>query len=115
MPRFQRPCLKCGSITHAGESYCPTHLAEVTQARERKRTQDPSRRIKKKLLYNNPDYRKARQTIVEHVRQYGADCHLCKQPINPYGPIDVDHLIPGSVSSPLAPTHPRCNRSRGNR
>lgn len=115
MPKFARPCLKCSRATTPGESHCPTHLAEITQARERKRSEDPARRAKKKLLYSNPDYRRARDAIREHVRQYGADCHICKQPINPYGPIDVDHLVAGAIGSPLAPTHPRCNRSRGNR
>lgn len=114
MPRFPRPCLKCSNITEAGQTYCPTHLAEVSQARERKRTQDPARRMKKKLLYNN-DYRKARQAILQHVRQYGETCHICKQPINPLEPIDIDHVLPGLVNSPLLPTHRRCNRSRGNR
>ena len=114
MPRFSRPCLKCNQITKPGETYCPTHLAEVTQARERKRTQDPARRMKKKLLYNN-DYRKARELILQHVRQYGAICHICKLTINPLEPIDIDHVQPGLVSSQLLPTHRRCNRSRGNR
>lgn len=114
MPRFPRPCLKCSRITQAGETYCPIHLAEVSQARERKRSQDPARKAKKKLLYNS-DYRKARELIVEQVRQYGATCHICNQPINPFAQIDIDHLIPGLVNSPLLPTHPTCNRGRGNR
>jgi len=114
MPSFPRPCLKCGKITAKGETYCDTHLGEIRQARERKRTQDPSRKIKKKLLYNS-DYRKARETIVKHVRQYGYTCHICTLPIQPTEAIDIDHIQPGNPASQLLPTHPKCNRSRGNR
>ena len=114
MPSFSRPCLVCSSITAKGETYCPKHLAEIKQARELKRSQDPARQMKKKLLYNS-DYRKARTAILQHVRLYGATCHLCKKPIGTSEPIDIDHVQPGVITSDLAPTHRYCNRSRGNR
>lgn len=114
MPRFARPCLKCSSITAKGESYCPIHLAEIMQAREAKRSQDPARQLKKKLLYNS-EYRKLRSEIVAHVRQFGATCHICGKAIAANQAIDIDHLQPGIISSDLAPTHRFCNRSRGNR
>ena len=114
MPKFARPCLKCGGISKNGGSYCPTHQAEIDTAREAKRSQDPRRKEKKRLLYN-ADYRKAREAITAHVRQYGATCHICKKQIDPHQAIDIDHLAPGVVNSELAPTHRYCNRSRGNR
>jgi hypothetical protein len=114
MPKFSRPCLTCGGISKRGESYCPTHLAQLLQARELKRTLDPARREKKKLLYN-AGYRKAREEIVAYVRQYGYTCHLCNKPIEKNSEIDIDHLAPGNPASALLPTHRYCNRSRGNR
>jgi hypothetical protein len=114
LPRFARPCLKCGGVSKTGGSYCPAHTLEVAQAREAKRSQDPRRKEKKKQLYNS-DYRKAREQIVAYVREYGATCYLCNKPINASDYIDIDHLAPGNPFSQLAPTHRACNRSRGNK
>lgn len=44
-------------------------------------------------------------------------CYICLEPLDD-GPVDMDHVVPksyGGIDGPKLPTHPRCNRSRGNR
>lgn len=114
MPKFRRPCLKCGGTTSPGGTYCATHERELEQARNLKRDSDPKRKEKKKILYNS-DYQKKRREIVEWVRANGFVCYLCKQNIEPTHEIDIDHVEAGNPDSQLLPTHRTCNRSRGNR
>lgn len=114
MPKFSRPCLKCGGTTSPGGTYCATHTRELEQARNLKRDSDPERKQKKKILYGT-DYQKKRREIVTYVRQYGFVCYLCKKPIESGQDIDIDHVEAGNPDSQLLPTHRLCNRSRGNR
>ena len=114
MPKFRRPCLKCGGTTSPGGTYCDTHERELGQARNLQRDNDPKRKEKKKLLYNS-DYQKARREIVAYVRANGFICYLCNKPIELTQDIDIDHVEPANPNSQLLPTHRTCNRSRGNR
>jgi len=112
--KFRRPCLRCGDPTEIGQTYCPTHSKELSQAKEIERSQDPERKAKKAALYNR-DYRRKRKEIIEYVRAYGFMCYLCKKEIQIDQDIDIDHVTPGNPNSQLLPTHRLCNRSRGNR
>ena len=114
MPKFSRPCLKCGGTTLPGQTYCEMHRREVAAARNLVRDSDPNRKAKKKILYNS-DYQKKRREIVQYVREYGFVCYLCKKNIEPTQDIDIDHVEAGNPQSQLLPTHRTCNRSRGNR
>ena len=105
--KFKKPCLICGALSY--ENRCPTHLAQY-QARRAERYNTAERKEKKRILYGG-DYKKRRQGAI----QATSVCYLCKKIIEPTQAVDVDHVIAGDPTSPLLPTHARCNRSRGNR
>lgn len=108
--RFPRPCLKCQQLHSDKGDYCQGCRSAYEQERERRRSQDPIRQVKKKLLYSSA-YKAARAII----KANATHCHICKEPFTDRSQISADHLIPGDPASPLAPAHLRCNSSRGNR
>jgi hypothetical protein len=107
MPKFNRPCLTCGTLSLG--SYCPTHLAQLNKLREAKRNTEP-RRAYKAAMYGS-QYRKLRQQVLANATH----CHLCQAPFQVTDNIEADHLIPGDPLSPLAAAHRLCNQRRGNK
>ena len=111
--KFATPCLVCGQLTR-GDSRCQVHRAEA-EARRNSRPDTPARKEKKKLLYNSAYHKRAKE-IREWVKNYGATCYLCEQPIQAGDQVHVDHVMPELANaSPLAPTHKFCNESKGNK
>jgi hypothetical protein len=108
--RFPRPCLKCQKLHTDPGDYCKVCRTAHERERERRRSQDPIRQARKKILYSSA-YKAAREII----KANATHCHLCKEPFTDRSQITADHLIAGDPASPLAPAHLRCNSARGNR
>ena len=108
MRNFNKPCIICGTLSRG--TRCETHQKELDQRKQWAKEKDPNYRYKKNTLYGY-EYQKARR----HVIATATVCHICNKPFTYGEKIDADHLIPGDPYSPLAPAHPRCNRSRGNK
>ena len=111
MSRFLKPCLDCGTLSKG--SRCEVHEGLMKAKRDAARD-TPERREKKRNLYNS-QYRKERAALVGAVRQNGATCYLCKQPLGIGDRVEADHLFAGDPNSPLAPVHRLCNQRRGNK
>ena len=98
---FNRPCLKCGTLTRNTRGYCDPHLPVKVES--------PERRAKKKHLYGGEYHAKAKL-----IRENSTHCYLCGKPFTDGEPIQADHLYPQLGSqSPLGATHPHCNRAKG--
>ena len=103
--KFKKPCLECGVLSY--EHRCPTHLAAY-RARSLERYNSINRKEKKRNLYNS-DYQKQRKAL----KATATHCYLCGEPFTPNDKIEIDHVLPSMQnSSPLAPTHPTCNRQK---
>ena len=106
---FNKPCIVCGTLARG--TRCEPHQTEYNRKKESNRTVTPERLAKKKALYGNPEYLKARKQL----KETATHCHICKQPFVLGDKIEADHLIPGHPYSPLAPAHRLCNQRRGNK
>ena len=105
--KFKKPCLECGALSY--EHRCPTHLAAY-KARQAERYNQFDRKEKKKKLYST-DYRKKAKAL----RDTASHCYLCGERFTDRTQIQIDHVLPSmNESSPLAPTHARCNSQKSN-
>ena len=109
--RFQRPCLDCGTLSLGNR--CDSCL-ENYKAKETKRL-SALPKLRDKSLYYNSDYRKQSKLI----RESATHCYLCGKPLEVRDGkliVQVDHVFPTlGTASPLLPSHPQCNRSKGNK
>jgi hypothetical protein len=78
---FNRPCLKCGTLTRNRAGYCDRHTPT--------RYGDPELKAKKKFLYGGTY--KARAKIV---RENSTHCHICKEPFTGGDRVEADHMYP---------------------
>ena len=116
------PCGWCGEerTFRIGESvvnaYHPVCTKEAERARYRIKT------VKRQSKLTKP----SRLAADEVVRTYGANCHICQQPIDPSLPrtsklgLTVDHVIPLSKGGldtidNLRPAHWACNNRKSNK
>ena len=107
MSSFNKPCIRCGVLSK--DSMCRNCHRGEERVRDRKRDQDPARKLKKATLYGST-YRKRRNLLISR----GGICYLCGE-IVPPGTGQADHLNASDPQSPLAITHSFCNQSRGNK
>ena len=105
--KFKKPCLDCGSLSF--ENRCPRHLSEYN-ARRAERFNLPSRKEKKRNLYNS-DYIKRSKPI----RETATNCYLCGEPFTDRKQIQIDHCYPSMPDTPLAPAHASCNRNKSDK
>ena len=105
---FNKPCIVCGVISRG--TRCPTHQQELDTAQAKKRDSDPTRKERKRLLYNS-QYKKQAQWV----RDTATICHICNKQFMFGDSIEADHVEAGNPNSELKAAHRRCNASRGNR
>jgi hypothetical protein len=102
-----KPCLDCGRTSNA--SRCAACESTRNIARHGRRT------------HYLGDYRQRREALRKIAKATDAPCWLCTGSIDyeahgsdPWS-FSADHVEAGRATSPLMPSHRRCNESRGAR